>query len=133
MAIRKQLFVGLRTAFVTSAALFTLQVWYSSYLDVAVIHADLSQVPMALPLEAVRNDERAKLAAGPMPIDQAMEALAQRGRNAFPKLLARPSGDLSAMSGWVHRPGFRPYVPRPAAAPAADTSSGSAPSAGGGG
>jgi hypothetical protein len=142
MAIRKQLFVGFRAALVTSAGLFALQIWYSSYLDVAVIHADLSQVPVALPLEAVRNDERAKLAAGPMPIDQAMKALAQRGRNAFPKLAAQPSADLSAMSGWVHKPGFRPYVPRPVAAPAAaatalatsaDAPPGSAPSAGGGG
>jgi hypothetical protein len=120
MAIRKQLFVGIRAALVTSAGLFALQIWYSSYLDVAVIHADLSQVPMAAPLEAVRTEERAKLASGPMPIDQAMEALAQRGRNAFPRLLAQPSVDLSAMSGWVHKPGFRPYVPRAVAASRSD-------------
>jgi hypothetical protein len=140
MGIRKQLFVGLRIALVTSAGLFTLQIWYASYLDVAVIHGGSSQVPMDAKLEAVRNEERAKLAAGRMPIDKAMEALAQRGRNAFPKLVAKPSGDLSAMSGWVHKPGFRPYVPRPAPAPAteatalatsADAPSGSVPSAGG--
>jgi len=119
-AIRKQLVVGLCTAVVTSAGLFTLQLWYSSYLDVAVIHGDRSHVSMDAKLDAVRNEERAKLAAGPMPIDKAMEALAQRGRNAFPRLVAQPSGDLSAMSGWVHRPGFKPYVPRPVAAPAAE-------------
>lgn len=112
MAIRKQLFVGLRIALVTSAGLFILQGWYSSYLDVAVIHGDVSHVPMDAKVEAVRNEERAKLAGAPMPIDKAMEALAQRGRNAFPQLLAKPSGDLSAMSGWVHKPGFKPYVPR---------------------
>jgi hypothetical protein len=142
MAIRRQLFVGLRIALVTSAGLFALQLWYSSYLDVEVIHGDLSHVPMDSKLEAVRNEERAKLAAGSMPIDKAMEALAQRGRNAFPPLAAKPSGDLSAMSGWVHRPGFKPYVPRPAAAPAAaatalatsaDAPPGSVPSTGGGG
>jgi hypothetical protein len=120
MAIRKQLVVGLRAAVVTSAALFTLQIWYSSYLDVEVVHGDRSHVPMDEKLSAVRNEERAKLAAGPMPIDKAMEALAQRGRNAFPRLAAQPSGDLSAMSGWVHRPGFKPYVPRPVVAPAAE-------------
>jgi len=117
MGIRRELFVGLRIALATSAGLFALQLWYSSYLDVAVVHGDLSQMPMDAKLEAVRNDERTKLAAGPLPIDKAMEALAQRGRSAFPQLAAKPSGDLSAMSGWVHKPGFKPYVPRPVAAP----------------
>jgi hypothetical protein len=112
MAIRKQLLRGLCFALVTSAGLFTLQIWYSSYLDVAVIHGDVSHAPMDAKLEAVRDEERAKLAAAPMPIDEAMEALAQRGRSAFPRLAAQPSADLSAMSGWVHKPGFKPYVPR---------------------
>jgi hypothetical protein len=135
MAIRKQLFVGLRIALVTSAGLFTLQIWYSSYLDVAVIHGDASHVPMDAKVEAVRNEERAKLAAGSMPIDKAMAAIAQRGRNAFPQLVTKPSGDLSAMSGWVHKPGFKPYVPRRAAAPPAEAGAPpeSVPSAGGGG
>jgi hypothetical protein len=119
MDLRKELSVGLVTALATAAGLFTLQIWYSSYLDVAVIHGALGDVPMGAKLEVVRNEEHAKLTAGPMPIDKAMEALAQRGRGAFPQLAARPSDDLSAMSGWVHKPGFRPYVPRPLAAAAA--------------
>jgi hypothetical protein len=52
-----------------------------------------------------------------MPIAKAMEALAQRGRNAFPKLAAQPSGDLSAMSGWIHKPGFKAYIPTRGAGP----------------
>jgi hypothetical protein len=126
MGIRRQLFVGLRAAVVTSAGLFALQLWYSSYLDVAVVHADRSQMPMDAKVDAVRKDERGKLASSPMPIDQAMAALAQRGRSAFAQLAAKPSGDLSAMSGWVHKPGFKPYVPHGVAAPAA-----SVPGAGG--
>jgi hypothetical protein len=47
-----------------------------------------------------------------MPIDKAMEALAQRGRGGFAKLAVKPSDDLSAMSGWIGKPGFQPYVPR---------------------
>ena len=120
MAVLKELFVGLGTALATTAGLFTLQLWYSSYLDVAVVHGGLSSVPMDAKLEAMRNEEHAKLTAVPMPIDQAMVALAQRGRNAFPKLAAKPSNDLSAMSGWIHKPGFKIYVPRSAAAPAAE-------------
>lgn len=117
MNLRKNLFLGLRTALMTAVGLFGLQLWYSSYLDVAVIHGDRSAVGMDAKLEAVRQEEQAKLASGPMPIQQAMAALAQRGRNGFPQLAAKPSSDLSAMSGWIHRPGFQVYVPRPAAAP----------------
>jgi hypothetical protein len=121
MGIGKELFVGLGTALLTSAGLFALQTWYSSYLDVAVIHRDLSNVPMDAKLQAVRNEEQAKLAAGRLPIDEAMEALAQRGRNEFPKLAVKPSDDISAMSGWIHKPGFKVYVPRPVAAAAEAT------------
>lgn len=120
MNVRKELLSCLGTALATTAGLFGLQIWYSSYLDVAVIHGDRSDVPMNAKLSAVRNEEQAKLTSGPMPIDRAMEALAQRGRSAFPKLAVKPSNDNSAMSGWIHRPGFRPYVPRRAAAPTAD-------------
>jgi hypothetical protein len=120
MGVGKELFVGLGTALATAAGLFALQTWYSSYLDVAVIHGDLSDVRMGAKLETVRNEEHAKLTAGSMPIDKAMEALAQRGKSAFPKLVPKPSEDLSAMSGWVHKPGFKLYVPRGAAAPTAE-------------
>ena len=114
MNLRKELFVGLCSALATTAALFTLQLWVRSYIDVAVVHGDLSDVRMSAGLEAMRNEERAKLNTSPMPIDKAMEALAQRGRNAFPQLTAKPSSDLSAMSGWIHKPGFTAYVPRSA-------------------
>jgi hypothetical protein len=120
MNVRKELLVSLGTALATTAGLFILQIWYASYLDVAVVHGDERDVPMGAKLEAMRNEERAKLGSGSMPIDKAMEALAQRGRNAFPQLASKPSADLSAMSGWIHKPGFKMYVPRAAAAPATE-------------
>ena len=129
MGARRELFVCLGTALVTTAGLFALQTWYSSYLDVALVHGQRSHAPTDARLLAVRSEERAKLAAGHLAIDQAMTELAQRGRNAFPKLAARPSEDLSAMSGWIHEPGFRPYVPRLAAA-AASAAGASAAAAG---
>jgi hypothetical protein len=116
MAVLKELFVGLGTALATTAGLFALQIWYSSYLDVAIIHGDPSDVPMGAKLEAARNEEHAKLTSGSMPIDKAMASLAQRGRNQFPQLAVKPSDDISAMSGWIHKPGFKAYVPRPVAA-----------------
>jgi hypothetical protein len=115
--ILKQLMVGLGTALATAAALFALQLWYASYLDVAVLHGDVSEVRMGAQLEAARNEEHAKLTSGSVPIQSAMAALAQNGRNAYSKIAAKPSDDLSAMSGWIHKPGFKPYVPRPVAAP----------------
>lgn len=117
MGLRKELLVALGTALATTAGLFTLQLWYASYLDVAVIHGPLSRLPVDAKLRAMRDQEQAKLASGRMPLDQAMEALAQHGRSGFPALAARASEDLSAMSGWVHKPGFRPYVPAQKGAP----------------
>lgn len=112
MGARKELLLCLGTALATTAGLFTLQSWYSSYLDVVVIHGDLSDVPINAKLQALRSEEDAKLSSGRLPIGKAMEALAQRGRDAFPNLAPKPSDDLSAMSGWVHKPGFQLYVPR---------------------
>jgi hypothetical protein len=120
MNVVKELLVSVSTALATGAGLFTLQLWYESYLDVAVVHGDRSDVRMGATLEAVRNEEHGKLTSVRLPIAQAMEALAQRGRNAFPQLAAKPSSDLSAMSGWIHKPGFKSYVPGPAATPAAE-------------
>jgi hypothetical protein len=110
MNVRRQLLMALCSAVVTATGLFTLQLWYSSYLDVAVIHGERSALPMDSKLETLRNEEQAQLSSGPMPITNAMEALAQRGRSAFPQLAPKPSSDLSAMSGWIHKPGFKAYV-----------------------
>lgn len=130
MGIGRQLLVGLGSALATAGGLFALQIWYASYLDVAVIHGDLSAVRMSKELEVVRNEEHAKLVSGPLPIDKAMEALAQRGRKEFPKLAVQPSDDISAMSGWMHKPGFKVYVPRPVAAAAALAAAGQTAPAG---
>ena len=118
MRILRELLVGLGTALATAAGLFALQLWYASYLDVAVVHGGAGALPMNAQLAAVRSEEHAKLSSGAVPIGTAMAALAQHGRNAYGKIAARPSDDLSPMSGWIHRPGFRPYVPRSAAAAA---------------
>ncbi|HET8762997.1 MAG TPA: hypothetical protein VFM12_06240 [Gemmatimonadales bacterium] len=112
MRVRKQLLVALRTALVTAAGLFALQLWYASYLDVVRIHGQLGSARGDAKLEALRSEEQAQLSSGRMPITQAMAVLAQRGRNAFPLLAPQPSSDLSAMSGWIHKPGFKVYVPR---------------------
>jgi hypothetical protein len=112
VSIFKEMLVALGIALSTAVVLFGLQLWYASYLDVVVLHGDISDVRMGAKLAAVRNEEHARLTSGAVPITTAMAALAQNGRNAYSKIAAQPSDDLSAMSGWIHKPGFRPYAPR---------------------
>jgi hypothetical protein len=117
MDARTELLTYMGVATVTVVALFGLQMWYASYLDVAVVHAR-SNAPLNPAVVAHHEEEQKKLSSGPMPIDKAKQLLAERGRTAFPTIAAVGSTDLSAMSGWMHRPGFKPYEPRkqPAAA-----------------
>ena len=119
MDARSEFLVMMGTALATVSGLYVAQVWYASYLDVSVVQAQDGDAPMNAKLEAVRSAEQAKLAGGAIPIEQAMKAIAERGRAASPKLAALPSDDLSAMSGWIHRPGFAAYEPRKAPAPEA--------------
>jgi hypothetical protein len=112
MDARSELLAYMGAALATTAGLFALQIWYASYLDVHVVHADNSDAPLDAKLIATREQEHAKLSSGRMPIDAAKQALASRGRQADPKIAPRASDDLSAMSGWVYRHGFKPYEPR---------------------
>jgi hypothetical protein len=120
MDARSELFVYLGSTLATIAGLFAVQLWYESYLDVSVVHAMDRGAPLERPLQEVRDAEQAKLGSGKLPIEQAIAGLAQRGRAGFPKIAPKPSDDLSAMSGWIHKPGFTPYVPRPAPKPVAE-------------
>jgi hypothetical protein len=126
---RSEFFVYMGAALATITGLFVAQIWYASYVDVSVVHAQNSDAPMDGKLEAVRSAESSKLSGGAVSIEQAMRAVAEKGRAASPKLAAQPSEDLSAMSGWIHRPGFAAYEPRqaPPAVPAAELGDGGVP------
>lgn len=119
MDARSDFFVYMGAAIGTVVVLFGAQLWYESYLDVAVVHGQALDAPMDAKLAAVRSAEAAKLSGGSMPIAKAMEAFATRGHAASPRLAPQPSQDLSAMSGWAHRKGFKPYEPRVPPAPPA--------------
>ena len=114
---RNELFAYLGSTLATIAGLFTVQLWYESYLDVNEVHASHRDAPIDEKLSAVRAEEQQKLGSGRLPIDQAMAAYAQRGHGVSPKLAVKPSDDLSAMSGWIHKPNFAPYEPRKPVAP----------------
>jgi hypothetical protein len=140
MDARSELLTYMGAALVTIVVLFGAQIWYATYLDTHVVNVHPLDAPADEKREAFREQERAKLSSGKMPIAQAKAQLAQRGRTAFPTVAPRASEDLSAMSGWMHRPGFKPYTPRAAAAspgqggnevaPAADPSAEAAPAEG---
>ena len=119
MDARNDLFVYIGSTLATIVGLFAVQLWYESYLDVAVVHAQDDGVAIDAKLATVRAEEQQKLGSARVSIEQAMSLYAQRGRSASPKLAVKPSEDLSAMSGWIHQPHFAPYVPRKPAAPPA--------------
>jgi hypothetical protein len=117
MDARSEFFVYMGASLATIAGLFAVQIWYASYLDVAVVHAPNLDAPADAKVIALRDQERAKLQAAAVPIAEAMKAVAARGRAAGAKLAPQASDDLSAMSGWAHRKGFAAYEPRAPQAP----------------
>ena len=112
---QRDLFGFLGAALGVIVGLFVVQELYGSFLDVQA-HAQLAEVGVFPELAAVRDAEAKKLAAAKVPIDEAMGAVAERGRAGIRSVAPVPSDDLSAMSGWIHRKGFTAYVPRTAQA-----------------
>jgi hypothetical protein len=118
---KTDLFVFLGAAFATLVGLTVLHVWYASYIDVAY-HKHLADNGPYESVVSARQDDRKALEAGKIPIERAMAQLGQRGRATFGSIAPQPSADLSALSGWIYHPGFKPVVAHPvrtAAAPAA--------------
>ena len=126
-------FVG--AAFAVMIGLFLLQELVRTAGDRAY-HAEIAagaRHPDAVVAEA--RDAKA-LASGRLSIDAAMQAVATKPRGALPSIAPKPSEDLSCMGGWVHRPGFTPYVslfqppPEPAPIEAAPAEGEAAPTDG---
>jgi len=117
---RSEFFVFMGAAIGTTVMLFVAQQVYASYLDVNVVHSGWDDAPRDAKIVAKRASEQQALESGKLPIDKAIETLAQRGRGASNKIAPVQSGDLSAMAGWAFKHGFAAYTPRAAApAPAA--------------
>jgi hypothetical protein len=119
MDARSELLAYMGAATATIALLFGLQIWYATYLDTHVVNVHPADAPADAKLAARREREQAKLSGGKLPIARAKAELARQGRSAFPTIAPKASTDLSAMAGWMHRPGFKPYEPRAMPAPAA--------------
>jgi hypothetical protein len=99
-------------ALTTTVSLFVLHKWYATYLDVS-FHDELSEGQASEALLAARGEQKKALESGKIPLAQAIDTLAKRGRNAASSIAPTPSSDLSAVSGWIHRPGFAPVTAHP--------------------
>jgi predicted metal-dependent phosphoesterase TrpH len=115
---KSELFVYLGAAFATLIGLAVLQKWYGTYIDLRY-HAELAAAGPAEGMLAARQDDQAALQKGKIPLDQAISRLAQRGRGSINSIAPAPSADLSAISGWIHQPGFKPAVAHPIRTPRA--------------
>lgn len=115
---KSELFVYLGAAFATLIGLAVLQQWYGSYID-RRYHADLAAAGPSEAMLAARQEDQAALQKGKLPLDQAISRLSQRGRGSFNTIAPQPSTDLSAISGWIHHPGFKPVVAHPIRTPRA--------------
>ena len=77
----------------------------ASYLARQAARDHLAQVDAQKPtaLLQLRAADRAALAAGPIPIDEAIHLLATRGRMGLGSALEpRPSGDQAPLMGWTY-------------------------------
>ncbi|HEX7480732.1 MAG TPA: hypothetical protein VF331_23225 [Polyangiales bacterium] len=113
---KSELFTFIGAAFGTAAALFGAQTLYGVCLDLR-FHAEKNAALESEVAVATRKSELQKLAAGKLPLEQAKQLLAERGRDGFGSVAARPSDDLSAVSGWIHHPNFKPVVAHPIRTP----------------
>jgi len=113
---KSDLFVFLGAAFAVLFGLFALQKWYGSYIDIRFSQELQEGGPSEAVLNARRADEE-QAAKRKLPLDQAITRLAQRGRDSFSAITPTPSQDLSAVAGWIHRPGFKPVTAHPVRAP----------------
>ncbi len=111
-----ELFTFLGAAFSTIVALFGGQILYAACLDLR-FHDAKNGAPQSEAAVAARDEQLQKLASGKLPLEQAKQALAQRGRDGFASVAAHPSDDLSAVAGWIHHPAFKPVVAHPIRTP----------------
>jgi len=110
MSGKTEFFMFMTAALATIVGLVTVQEFFLSYQDILAVQA-IADAPENVELVARRKAEGAALQSGRMPISAAKEALAARGRAGFPEIVPQQSDDYSALSGWVHHPGFKAFVP----------------------
>jgi hypothetical protein len=97
--IAKVAVVAIATLVVVRAGLVT----YFDRIASAEEHRKLGEAKPAA-LLGLREDEKARLYSGPLPIDKAMQQIAAKGRQASPEISPTASKDLAPLQGWVRMP-----------------------------
>jgi hypothetical protein len=116
---RSELFIYMGVAFAVAGGLFFLQTVYASYIDMSY-HAELKTHGANEKLMAQREAEAQTLQSGKLSIDAAKQVIAEKGRSGHNTIAPTPSDDLSPISGWIRRPGFKPAVAHPIRLPRAE-------------
>ena len=107
--------VGIISVLTVLAVRFAL----GTYFDQAAQAEELRKIGQAKPeaLMELRTDEHARLMTGSVPIEQAMQDLAKKGRmSASPDIVPTASRDVAPLQGWMKMPST---VPAPMLAPSA--------------
>lgn len=115
---RSELFVFVGAAFSTAIGLFAAQAFYASYIDQAY-HAELYAAGQSQVVLDARAAAKKQLESGKIPLETAKKLVAQKGRGGIGSVAPVQSEDLSAISGWIQRPGFKPAIAHPIRLPRA--------------
>jgi hypothetical protein len=108
---KTELFTYLAAAFATLIGLFMIQRVYGAVIDVNY-HKRLAEAGPYESVTAARKADQEVLQKGKIPVDQAIAKLAHN-RATIGSIAPQPSQDLSAISGWIYFPGFKPVVAHP--------------------
>ena len=108
---KNDLFLYMAAALATLVGLFVLHRAYAAIVDVSY-HKRLAQAGQSEALTAARQADEAALQKGKIPLDQAVARLG-KGRTTIGSVAPQQSQDLSAISGWIHHPKFKPAVAHP--------------------
>jgi hypothetical protein len=123
--------VGLifKIGFLAIVTLLVVRAALNSYFDQVVSAEKSVKIGQAVPhaLINLRADEDQRLKSGPMPIEQAMQAIVAKGRmNASPDIAPSASRDVAPLQGWSKLPG---EVPPAMTAPPPESVDAGAPAA----
>jgi hypothetical protein len=114
---KNELFLYMAAALATLVGLFVLHRAYAAVVDVSY-HKRLAEAGQSEAVTAARQADEAALQKGKIPLDQAISRIG-KGRANVASVAPQQSQDLSAISGWIHHPKFKPVVAHPIRLPRA--------------
>jgi|GEM_PF-5246707 len=114
---KNELFLYMAAALATLVGLFVLHRAYAAVVDVSY-HKRLAEGGQSEAVTSARQADEAALQKGKIPLDQAIARIG-KGRANVASVSPQQSQDLSAISGWIHHPKFKPVVAHPIRLPRA--------------